>query len=375
MRMLFQKDDFNKLTEVIRDRDAGRFLRGIRTRAGYAIRPILLLRNDWANKKKSEWVYIDQPLILISQIQRSGGTLMSQLFDDHPGCYAYPSEIEWGNPMKYYWPNLDLKNMSASQIFNYIYYGADDGSFDKFIVSGFSKQSWLASSKEKFPFIFNKRLQRKIFKRLLSTNSSERQRDILNCYATSFFNAWIDYQNLYKPNKKFITGFTPRVNMYADSRQRFFRDYPDGYMISIIRHPASWFVSARKHNPREYGDLHKAIEQWCISTEAGLALKKTYGDRLILVLFENLVKNTKDTMKKICETVSLEWDESLTVPTFNSMPIKADSSFKVKAHGVVKDSVQRHIGMLSEDEMGDINRKAMPLYEQGMRSCINQTSP
>jgi hypothetical protein len=31
---------------------------------------------------------VDRPLVVISQAQRSGGTLMSQIFDGHPECHV-----------------------------------------------------------------------------------------------------------------------------------------------------------------------------------------------------------------------------------------------------------------------------------------------
>jgi hypothetical protein len=50
------------------------------------------------------------PLALISQIQRSGGTLLSQLFDGHSELHAHPHELKIGYPTKYTWPKLDLKD-------------------------------------------------------------------------------------------------------------------------------------------------------------------------------------------------------------------------------------------------------------------------
>ena len=37
--------------------------------------------------------FTNQNLIIISQIQRSGGTLLTQLFDNHSTLYSYPSEL------------------------------------------------------------------------------------------------------------------------------------------------------------------------------------------------------------------------------------------------------------------------------------------
>ena len=53
-------------------------------------------------------VEVREPLVLISQIQRSGGTLLSQLFDGHPECHAHPAEIHIGKPRKWDWPRIDL---------------------------------------------------------------------------------------------------------------------------------------------------------------------------------------------------------------------------------------------------------------------------
>src|SRR5438046_285295 len=53
-------------------------------------------------------VPVRQPLVVVSQVQRSGGTLLSQLFDGHPECHAHPSEIKIGYPKKWNWPPIDL---------------------------------------------------------------------------------------------------------------------------------------------------------------------------------------------------------------------------------------------------------------------------
>ena len=51
---------------------------------------------------------ITAPVILISQIQRSGGTLLSQLFDRHKEICAYPNELTIWRP-KWKLKNLDKR--------------------------------------------------------------------------------------------------------------------------------------------------------------------------------------------------------------------------------------------------------------------------
>ena len=47
---------------------------------------------------------VTSPLALISEIQRSGGSLLSQLFDGHPQVHAHPHELKIGYPKKYIGP-------------------------------------------------------------------------------------------------------------------------------------------------------------------------------------------------------------------------------------------------------------------------------
>src|SRR5436305_6700735 len=61
----------------------------------------------------SRWeslVTVDQPLVLISQVQRSGGTLVNMLLDGHPELHVYPYELRGGRSSveKSRWPVLDL---------------------------------------------------------------------------------------------------------------------------------------------------------------------------------------------------------------------------------------------------------------------------
>ena len=72
-------------------------------RTGRLLRPIVR-----SGRRVENSVYVRQPLVLISQVQRSGGTLLSQSLDDHPECFAHPNELTWGRPTKYRWPDVDL---------------------------------------------------------------------------------------------------------------------------------------------------------------------------------------------------------------------------------------------------------------------------
>jgi hypothetical protein len=67
------------------------------------------------------------------------------------------------------------------------------------------------------------------------------------CYFASYFNAWLDNQNLYTGPKKVVTGFTPRLAMDPGNRDKVFAAYPDGTLIAIVREPHAWYESAVKY--------------------------------------------------------------------------------------------------------------------------------
>jgi hypothetical protein len=73
---------------------------------------IYFLKSIFFNKKIK---IIDKELVLIAQIQRSGGTLLSQLFDNHSELFNYPSELILTKP-KWDW-DKDLNFSSIAKFF------------------------------------------------------------------------------------------------------------------------------------------------------------------------------------------------------------------------------------------------------------------
>jgi hypothetical protein len=270
---------------------------------------------------RARWVVpIDQPLILISQIQRSGGTLLTHLFDDHPECFVHPYELMWGSPTKFDWPQVDLAR-SAAAAFDALH----EAWIPKALGRGFYRKG-RESIADEHPFVFSRALHRRLMGRLWDAHPPVTHRQALDCYLTAFFNAWLDCQGIYRQPKRFVVGFTPRVAMDAASLAAFWRDYPDGYLISVIREPVSWFASATRHRSR-YRDVDDAIAQWTRSVESTLEAAEQRPDRVVAIAFHDLVENTERTIRRICAITSLPFAASLLQPTFNGRPVLSNSSF------------------------------------------------
>ena len=172
-------------------------------------------------------VEVREPLVIVSQIQRSGGTLLSQLFDGHPECHAHPHELTIGYPKSQIWPQLDLSAPATWYELLYEKYS------QKHLRLGYQKPAERSAdtAPDVFPFVLMPSLQKRIFDACVAGRTIERQRDVLDAYFTSYFNAWLDGQNLYGGPKKAVTAFAPRLNMVRDSVEGFFADYPDGTLI------------------------------------------------------------------------------------------------------------------------------------------------
>ena len=277
---------------------------------------------------------VTAPLALISQIQRSGGTLLSQLFDGHPELHAHPSELMIGYPTKNSWPKLDLSGR-PEQWFDILF---EDKVIEHF-KEGYKKGK---KSNHSFPFIFLPSLQKKIFIKYLESIESIKLADIFNGYMTSYFGAWINNQNNFG-QKKFITAFTPRLTMREENVESFFEAYPQGRIISVIRDPKNWYPSATRHNPKskKYRDIKNALQQWNASAQSMLRNKERWQEKVTIIKFEDLVTNTNAVMRYLSDLLEIQFDNILLLPTFNKYPINANTSFDLKGTTILKDTLSR----------------------------------
>ena len=303
------------------------------------------------NKSESQWKNLGEgsfenislgsaPLALISQVQRSGGSLLSQLFDGHPELHAHPHELKIGYPKKHVWPHIDLKD-HPRRWFEVL--------FEDKIIShrrdGYKKERKQA---EAFPFIFLPSVQSKIFLSYLSSVESITLRDVFDAYMASYFSAWFNNQNS-SGNKKFITAFTARLAMNMDNMESFFQIYPDGRLISIVRDPRNWFPSAVRHDPVKYGDIKGALGLWNKSTQAMIRNKERFGERVCIIRFEDLVNATEPVMRYLALFLGIQFHEILLTPTFNKFPIRANTSFGVEEKGILHSTLMRYKTLNEED--------------------------
>ena len=303
---------------------------------------------------------VTSPLVLISQIQRSGGSLLSQLFDGHPELDAHPHELKIGYPRKYTWPKLDL-NDNPKQWFETLF---EPSVLDHF-KTGYKKQKNL---EETFLFLFLPSVQRELFLNYLDSVDTIKLRDVFDAYMSSYFGAWLNNQNSFGP-KKYITAFTARLSMEKKNMEAFFEVYPDGRLISVIRDPKNWYPSAARHRPHVYGDIEEALNLWQKSARAMLWNKARFGDRVCIVTFEDLVGQIESVMGYLSDFLAIKFDNSLMMPTFNKYPIRANTSFNSQQHGIIDSTLKRHKS-LAPEQLEIIDRVTTELYQEVLNQAV-----
>ena len=293
-------------------------------------------------------VTADQPLLLISQMPRSGGTLLLRLLDGHPACHVFPNELR-----RMPWSREELV-AGPERAWETLHDDKDERPLERDLHQ--AKRS-LHGDRAAYPLLIAPLVQRELFTKLYEPDP----RRALDAYMTAYFNGWLDNRNLRGPTpKRWIVAFSPSALTNPRKRERFDELYPDGRVISIVRDPVSWYASAKRWSPR-WERREDAIAAW---TEAALAARDWHArGRVILVTFEHLLGETQATMRDLATRLGIEHAPELETPTINGLPARANSSFPSDEAPRVSDEPLAR-GRDDAQDAAWIEREAGALYAE-----------
>jgi hypothetical protein len=321
-------------------------------------------------------VPIDQPLVLISQTQRSGGSLLSQLFDGHPAVHTHPYELKPGREGGDMWPMLAVRR-GAKAWWRALYEAHTRRMFEE----GYRKEARkdgvrYADEPERpaLPFLLPPSFQRSLFHALVESAPPTTNREVLDRYFTSYFNAWLDYQGLHGPPKRWVVAFRPRM-AWGASRRRFMEDYADGRLVSSIRDPKAWYASLRQYRPKRYAKVEPSLLLWKRGAREVIEAMAEAPDRVDVVRFEDLVGRTEATMRALCARLELDFDPILLEPTFNRMAVRANSSFAVHDDGVLPSVLETYKSVLTEEEQALIDDACGELHAEAAALALAPYEP
>ena len=272
-------------------------------------------------------VPVTEPLVLCSQIQRSGGTLLSQLFDGHPECHAHPHEIKIGWPREANWPPLDLDR--PDEWFERLF----ERKALKHFLEGYESaapkpEGGAPPSYDVFPFLFLPRLPEGDLRR------ARRGRDERARRARRLLHLLL--QRLARRPEPLRGAEAGRDRVHAAAGDR-----PGEPRPVLRRLPRRDAASRSSASPSpgtarrpgtasgRFPDVETALGLWRESTEAAL------DERVVLVTYERLVGKTEEVMARLAGRIGITLLPVLLEPTFNSRPIRANSAEEVARYGIL----------------------------------------
>jgi hypothetical protein len=327
-----------------------------------SIDPALSLAS-WADverllrSRREAIVPVNEPLVLISQLQRSGGTLLNTLLDGHPELHVHPYELHIGYPTKADWPALDLDDSPDAWLER-----LSERVVARLFAAGYRK--WPAvngvEDRPALPFTVVPTLVEHLFRLLCADQPPRSQRDVIDRYLTAFFNAWLDNQGLREEPKRWVVAFAPRV-AWGVSRTRLLRDYPDGRIVALLRDPRAWYSSARRFSAR-YGDPDEAVSIWQRGASEIAAAKRERPETTLVITYEALVRDPERVMRKVSDWLGIAWLPILLMPTFNRLPVHPNSSYELIATGVSTESLEHWRTVLEPDVAAYVEDQTMALH-------------
>ena len=286
---------------------------------------------------------MNEKLLLITQIHRSGGTFLSQLFDSHSQLYNHPGELEiwkpkpvWGQykHLVQFYPNNKtwnecfdnlqqerLTQISTTKIFN---------------KPGLNKFSQI----QQFKITYSEEKHKQLFHEYFLTLNEITRASVVHIYLKSLFESWDQLQHY---PRKYMNCFA--ANMWCDqiSMIRFFQDFPSATVIFLLRRPDTWLKSVLPHRGFSSTDATAALfllEVWWESLRNLYTYYEIFGSKIIPVIYEDLTDDTENIMKKLCIHLDLNYEPTLVQPTFLGQAIYPNSSFNIDRLGVISNKTR-----------------------------------
>jgi hypothetical protein len=251
----------------------------------------------------------DFRLLMIGAMYENGGNTTHRFLDGHPEMFVYPFESQIGTrfvndmlsslfPLKYRWPVFSL---DASARADY-----------KAIIDEEGKVRSRTPQVSKFrhmPFDMNDDERCELYERRIQQTGRSTAANV-SAFFQATFDAWKDYRRTGR--EKVYVGYSPIITVDAD---KILRDLPGAHVLHVVRNPWSAFADTSKR-PVPMA-LESYLLGWTLNQYYALLFKEQYPDRVDIVRAEDVMRDSKGTLSKVCERLGLEAAESLARISWN----------------------------------------------------------
>lgn len=250
---------------------------------------------------------------MVSAMYENGGNTLQRHFDGHSQIFTYPFESQVGTknvcdylgsfvPHKYRWSQFQLGE-SAEQMYEDIWDEEVKVRVKAPHMSKFKNVDIKLDDKER----------KKIFVKLLGKKFT--RADAIAAFYKSTFLAWKNYKKSGKEN--IYLGYNP---VQILDGEKIVADFPKSKIIHIVRNPYSAFAET-KHRPAPLS-LQRYINTWNTTQLFAVNYANLFPNNIIIVRFEDLIDNQKKFFTSLCKKLGIEFEESLTYPSWNGKKLE-----------------------------------------------------
>jgi hypothetical protein len=274
--------------------------------------------------------------LFIAGAAKSGTTLLISLLDNHPQLVVLPEETGYfehrGDYLQLtsYRAKLQrlLQSLAAIEARKVCEESMAGVSADARNYEGFDWARFVALAEE--------------FIRQPGMNDSLLLSEVIRAYGVV---AGADCQNCVRWVEK-----TPRTESFQADLDEL---YPEAKLIQIVRDPRAVFASFKNRIMKRYGchtKAHRLTRLWNRSAREIPRLRQNPG-RYLVVRYEDLVRNSREILKKVCEWGGFEFSENLLEPTRAGRGWQGNSAFQQDFKGISAASADKWKDCLTEQEI------------------------
>jgi Sulfotransferase family len=252
----------------------------------------------------------DFRLLMIGAMYENGGNTTHRFLDGHPEMFVYPFESQIGTkyvndmmsslfPLKYRWPVFSL---DASPYADY-----------KAIIDEEGKVRSRTPNVSKFrhmPFDMNDDERCSIYEKYVGETGRGTGRNVAAFFRATF-DAWKDYRRTGR--EKVYVGYSPIITVDSD---KILRDLPGAHILHVVRNPWSAFADTSKRPVPM--SLENYLLGWTLNQYCALLFKEQYPDRVDIVRAEDVMRDSKGTLGKVCARLGLDAADSLRNISWNA---------------------------------------------------------
>ena len=262
------------------------------------------------------------PLVILTGHRKSGTSVFHRLFDGVNGVNLYPTDL---TVLYAYFSCFTLKkNVSNNELKERLLHVV------KSSMEYSAKQGLDLTSKNHFLNVFESEIQK-----IDITNKS----DVIN----SICNSWLKSKEVESKTDPLIVKETSQAIFFED----YIKEFPQLKMISLIRDPRDNYAAISagvdqyysKFGENDLGALSSHINRARMDLTSAKINQENYPDSFMAVRFEDLVKNTRVTMKGISNFLKIDFEESMLSPGISGKSYKGNNFEGVIFSGISNQNI------------------------------------